>query len=116
MPHRLRRALGLIAVAFVGFLILSGPAQVPALAQDLDALRASGAVGERFDGYLVARDGSAQGFVDQVNAKRRQIYQQRAASQGVGADQVGMVYAKEILGDAPAGTWFQKPDGSWAQK
>ena len=112
MPHRLRRALGLIAVAFVGFLILSGPAQ----AQNLDALRASGAVGERFDGYLVARDGSAKGFVDKVNAKRRQIYQQRAASQGVGADQVGMVYAKEILADAPAGTWFQKQDGSWAQK
>ena len=114
MPHRLRRALGLIAVAFAGFLILSGPA--PAQAQDLDALRASGAVGERFDGYLVARDGNAQGFVAKVNAKRRQIYEQRAASQGIGADQVGMVYAKEILADAPAGTWFQNPDGSWARK
>ena len=112
MPHRLRRALGLIAVAFAAILILGGPAQ----AQDLDALRASGAVGERFDGYLVARDGNAQGFVAKVNAKRRQIYEQRAASQGVGADQVGMVYAKEILADAPAGTWFQKSDGSWAQK
>lgn len=112
MPHRIRRALGLIAVAFAGFLILSGPAQ----AQSLDALRASGAVGERFDGYLVARDASAQGFVDQVNAQRRQIYQQRAASQDVSADQVGMVYAKEIMADVPAGTWLQKPDGSWAQK
>lgn len=109
MSWRTRIWLGVLVVA-----LLAGP--VPALAQSLDALRASGAVGERFDGYLVARDSSAQGFVQQVNNKRRQIYEERAKAQGVPVDQVGRVYAQEILQKAPAGTYFQKPDGSWVRK
>ena len=98
-------------------IVLAGAAvQAPASAQSLDALRASGKVGERFDGYLQARDGSAQAVVNQVNAKRRQIYEQRAKAQKVPADQVGRVYAQQILKDAPKGTWFLQPDGKWVQK
>ena len=63
-----------------------------------------------------AGDSSAQGFVDQVNAQRRNIYNQRAAAQGVPADQVGRVFAKETMGKAAAGTCVQKPDESWMQK
>ncbi|NVK19521.1 MAG: YdbL family protein [Methylocystaceae bacterium] len=85
-------------------------------AQSLDALRANGQIGEAFDGYARARDGSVQGTVQQINAKRREIYQQRAAQQGVSVDQVSKVYAKQILSKAPAGTWFLQPNGSWVQK
>lgn len=112
MLHRFRRALSVLTLAFALFAILGGTAQ----AQSLDALRASGAVGERFDGYLVARNSSAQAFVGQVNAQRRQVYAQRAAAQGVPADQVGRVYAQKIMTGAAPGTWLQKPDGSWMQK
>lgn len=112
MPYRIHRALSLIGLAVAAFLILGSPAQ----AQSLDALRASGAVGERFDGYLVARDASAQAFVNKVNAQRRKIYQERAAAQGVPAEEVGKVYAGQIIRDAPAGTYIQKPDGSWTRK
>lgn len=87
-----------------------------AQAQSLDDLRASGKVGEAFDGYARARDGSVQGTVQQINAKRRDIYQQRASQQGVSTDQVAKVYAKQILSKAPAGTWFLQPNGSWVQK
>ncbi len=45
----------------------------PVLAQSLDQLRASGAVGERYDGYAQALQSSAAGVVQQVNAKRKQI-------------------------------------------
>jgi len=100
-------ALTLVAAALAG---------APARAQSLDDLRASGAVGEKFDGFLVARDPSAQAFVDQVNAKRKQIYAQSAAAQGAPADQVGRVYARRILNDAPAGTWFLGLDGKWVKK
>jgi uncharacterized protein YdbL (DUF1318 family) len=86
----------------------------------LDAPRASGAVGERFDGYAVVRDQSQAGslgpLVNQVNAERRQIYTQRAAAERVSADQIGRVYAAEIFKSAPPGTWFLQESGQWVRK
>ena len=90
-----------------------------ALAGKLDDLRASGAVGERFDGFLELRDSGnadAKSFVEQVNAKRRKIYEKRASENNATVEQVGQIYAKEIMGDAPAGTWFMRKNGSWAQQ
>lgn len=89
---------------------------LPAAAQDLNALRASGTLGERFDGYAEARDSSIGGMVKSINAKRQAIYKERAAEQGVSATQVGRVYAKEIMGKAPKGTYFMTEDGKWIQK
>ena len=105
------RALGMAAVVLA--LGLSAP---PVLAQSLDELRASGAVGERYDGYAQALQSSAVGGGDQVNANRRQIYAQRASQQGVPIDQVGRVYAAEIMRNAPPGTWFQAENGQWGRK
>ena len=53
---------------------------------------------------------------DRVNAERSTIYQQRAAEQGVTPEEVGRVYAGQIINKAPAGTWFQNEDGSWIQR
>ena len=49
-------------------------------AQPLNELRASGAVGEGYDGLARVRQagGGAQSVVDAVNAKRRAIYAERA--------------------------------------
>jgi uncharacterized protein YdbL (DUF1318 family) len=112
MPARLSARLAALAAVFAVVLIAAGPLA----AQSLDSLRASGAVGERFDGYAEARDSSAAALVKTVNAKRRQIYEQRAKAQGVSADQVGRVYAKEILEDAPGGTYFHQENGAWVKK
>jgi uncharacterized protein YdbL (DUF1318 family) len=112
MVTRFARHLAALAAVFV-VLALAAP---PAGAQSLDALRASGAVGERFDGYAVARNASATATVNSVNAQRRKIYQQRAAATGAPVDEVGKVYAKEIFDKAPRGTWFQQPSGKWVQK
>lgn len=87
-----------------------------ASAQSLDALRASGAVGERYDGYAVAREPSAAGVVSSVNAQRRRIYEERAAQQKAPPDQVGRVYAREIFQNAPAGTYFLDETGRWVRK
>ena len=91
---------------------------VAAGAQSLNALRASGAVGEGYDGFARVRKagGGARSVVDAVNAKRRAIYAERAKEQGTAADQVGRVYARQILGKAPAGTWFLKESGKWVRK
>lgn len=93
-----------------------------ALAQSrtLDAPRSAGTVGERYDGYAVVRDPTqAAGLgplVEQVNAERRQLYAQRAAADHVPADQIGRIYAAEILKSAPAGTWFLQESGQWVRK
>lgn len=88
----------------------------PAYADELDDLRASGAVGEAFDGYARARAGSAKDFVSDVNAKRKDIYAKRAKKEGVSTAQVGLVYAPEIIKKAPKGTFLLAEDGSWSQK
>lgn len=108
---RLRRLLAALV------LVLAFPLGA-AQAQSLDTLRASGAVGEKYDGYAVVRDAAAGAgaVVDDVNAKRRQIYAQRAAEQGVPVDQVGRVYAEEILRKAKTGWWFLSESGAWSQK
>ncbi len=112
MPRRTFFRLTFLAVATL-VLGLSGP---PALAQSLDQLRASGAVGERFDGYAQALKSGAAGTVKKVNAKRRQIYAERAAAEGVSADQIGRVYAKQIFAKAPRGTKFLQRNGAWITK
>jgi uncharacterized protein YdbL (DUF1318 family) len=112
MLFRLIKPL-LLALAVVGAL---GAAGTPAAAQSLDELRASGAVGERFDGLLVARNAAAKGDVAKINAKRQKIYGERAKAQGVAPDQVGRVFAKKIFGQAAKGTWFLQENGKWVQK
>src|SRR5437879_3490110 len=74
---------------------------VSAQSRVLDAPRAAGTVGERFDGFAVARDPSAAAVVEQVNAERRKVYADRAKADGVPVDQVGRVYAQEIVKSAP---------------
>lgn len=98
--------------------LLAGAAQ--AQNRVLDAPRASGAVGERFDGYAVVRDAAQAGtlnpLVNQVNGERRKVYTDRATAEKVPVDQIGRIYAAEILKSAPAGTWFLQENGQWVRK
>jgi len=108
-----------LLLALVSAAALPGAAS---LAQDrpLDAPRAAGLVAERYDGYAVVRESGApadvQALVDQVNAERRALYQERAAVEGAPVEEVGKVYARQIMTAAPAGTWFLGEDGNWVQK
>jgi len=85
----------------------------------LDAPRAAGVVGERYDGYAVARgmvSPEIAALVDKVNAERRAVYAQRAATDGVPLEVIGKIYAAEIIKAAPPGTWFLSDTGQWIQK
>ena len=112
MTRRWFSLLTLAMVAGVALPLLGGPAG----AQSLDQLRASGKVGERYDGFAEARDPGVAAAVNQINAKRRAIYQEQAAKQGVSLEQVGMVYANQIVQQVPSGTWILTADGRWRQK
>ena len=108
------RALGLV----LGLFLVLGLA-MPASAQSLESLRAAGAVGERFDGYLELRNpnaGGAAALVEQVNGERRRIYETDAAAQGISPQEVGRVYATKIWEKVPPGTWLLNEGGSWRQK
>ncbi|MER2512950.1 MAG: YdbL family protein [Nitrosomonas ureae] len=88
---------------------------IPVWADSLENLRASGAIGESSTGYVIAREPSAQAEADAINAKRKAIYQEKAAAQGVDPSQVGKVYAEELIQKVPAGTWIQI-NGQWTKK
>jgi uncharacterized protein YdbL (DUF1318 family) len=102
-----------VMMTIVVFLLAGG---ITAWAASLQDLRASGALGESASGYAVARDPSATAEVASINKKRKAVYAEKAAAQGVSIDQVGKVYAKEIFNKVPAGTWLQNEQGEWFRK
>jgi uncharacterized protein YdbL (DUF1318 family) len=100
-------------LAGVSILAIGPFAGAMAQSRLLDAPRAAGIAGERYDGFAVAR-GSASpevaALVAQVNAERRAVYAQRAQSDKVSID------ALEIMKSAPPKTWFLSESGQWSQK
>jgi len=98
----------------IAVFLLAGGAT--AWAASLQDLRASGALGESVSGYAVARDPGATAEVASINEKRKAVYAEKAAAQGVSIEQVGKVYAKEIFAKVPAGTWLQNEQGQWLKK
>ncbi len=112
MTRRWFSLLSLLMAAALALPLLAGPAS----AQSLDDLRAAGKIGERFDGFAVARDSGLKDMVVEINAKRREIYEKEAAKLGVSQGEVGKVYAAKIVKQVPAGTWILTADGDWLQK
>jgi hypothetical protein len=107
-----RRALLGLAVALGAATLLPATGRAASLGEMLG----SGKLGERYDGFVQARDPSAQGFAADVNNKRRGIYEKRANETGQTVDVVGRIYAAELYQKAAPGTWFLLENGSWVQK
>lgn len=107
-----------LAVLLTFFMFTAMVGTGPVQAASLGELRASGAIGERHDGYTVARNNAPNTaeVVATVNAQRRKIYETRAAQQKTSVAAVGAVYASQIFANAPSGTWFRASDGAWRQK
>ncbi len=111
----------LISTVLIGAALCVGAAGAAlAQAKPLDAPRSAGTVGERYDGYAVVRDAKAgadvRKLVEDANAERRKVYQDQAAAKGAPAEEVGKVYAGQIMNAAPSGWWFQDAGGAWVQK
>lgn len=111
-----RRDFVFAVLAVAGLIML--PWSASAEPRELDMFRATGALGEVFDGYVRVRTAGAgaQQAAERINARRREIYERRAAEQKIPAAQVGRVYAEKIYERAPAGTWFLTEKGAWIQK
>ncbi len=118
LPVRLPLALVLGLLLTVALLLM--PAGDVARADALDDARAQGAIGERFDGFAEVRDPSAppstRTLVEDINAKRRKLYNEVSTREGTTIDAVGRIYARQIVGIVPAGTWILNENGKWTRK
>jgi uncharacterized protein YdbL (DUF1318 family) len=102
-------------------ILISLLAAVPAAAQTpaVDAARAGGAVGERYDGYLgVAApvSGAVRSQVATINIQRRSLYSKLAARKGVSPQDVGITAGCQLLGRVAVGEAYMWADGSWRRR
>ena len=102
------------------FLMAAPTLSAVAQSRPLDAPRAQGLVGERYDGMPVLRKSNApaaiKNLVNQTNAKRLALYKKRAKETGASVRDVGRIYANQIAKDAPKGTYFLTEAGKWIRR
>ena len=94
---------------------------VPAAAQTpaVDAARASGAVGERYDGYLGvsgAVSAPVRSQVARINIQRRSLYSRLAASKGASPQDVGITAGCQLLASVGTGEAYMLSDGAWRRR
>ena len=94
---------------------------VPAVGQTpaIDAARATGAVGERFDGYLgfaAPVSTAVQSQVSRINIQRRSLYSNLAARKGVSPSDVGVTAGCQLLARVTAGQSYMLGDGKWRRR
>lgn len=98
-------------------LVLAAPAAAQTAA--VNAARAAGAVGERFDGYLgVAAPVSqaVRGQVASINIQRRQLYSNLATSKAVSPQDVGLTAGCQLLARVAVGQSYMLNDGVWRRR
>ena len=103
------------------FLLAALAVGAPAFAQTpaVDAARASGAVGERYDGYVgIASAVSSQvrSQVATINIRRRSLYSNLAAAKGASPQDVGVTAGCQLLARVPLGGSFMLADGVWRRR
>jgi uncharacterized protein len=89
-------------------------------AEEIDAAKQSGVVGEQVDGYLglVRADASAEvkALVDEVNTKRRSAYEEIAAKNGTSVETVARLAGAKLIERAAAGELVRDDTGQWKKK
>jgi uncharacterized protein YdbL (DUF1318 family) len=86
---------------------------------EVDALKASGEVGEAADGYLAARESiqpTARDVVEAENRDRRALYSEIAGRTGQSTEEVGRQRALRVFELSRPGVWLKGPDGQWYRK
>lgn len=86
----------------------------------IDSAKEQGIVGEQLDGYLgfVTRDGAEPSLVrkvDEINAKRRGLYQKLANQSGTSPAQVAMVTGMKQIEKATPGAMVVDSTGFWVR-
>jgi uncharacterized protein YdbL (DUF1318 family) len=100
-------------------LAVTGVAALAQSSPEMVAARQSGAIGERYDGYLgysaypgerVSRE------VGAVNIKRRSLYTGLATRRSATVQEVGIAAGCELLAEVRAGEAYMLSDGVWRRR
>jgi uncharacterized protein YdbL (DUF1318 family) len=98
-------------------LLIAAPAagQTPAV----NAARASGIVGERYDGYMgfaATPPAAVRSQVATINIQRRSLYTNLAANRGVTPQDVGITAGCQLLSRVAVGETYMLGDGLWRRR
>lgn len=107
----MRRAALILALLFAA----PATGQTPAV----DAARAAGQIGERYDGYMgVAApiSGAVRSQVSSINIQRRSLYSRLAQSKGVSPQDVGITAGCQLLARVGVGEAYMWADGVWRRR
>lgn len=117
MSFLVRTLLGVVLLAS-----LAAALTRPASAGDpqIEAAQTQGVVGERIDGYLGIVSGNVDPAlmrkVNEINNKRRALYDQTARDTGTTTAQVARIAGEKQIAKANPGEFIMNEDGAWVQK
>jgi len=106
---------GAILGAALVALAIPVAAQTPAI----DAARAAGTLGERFDGYIgiaAPVSGTVRSQVSTINIRRRSLYSNLAARKGASPQDVGITAGCQLLARVRVGEAYMLADGVWRRR
>jgi uncharacterized protein len=104
-----------IAIGMGLLLAVPASAQTPAV----DAARAAGSVGERYDGYLGVSSpvsGAVRSQIASINLQRRQLYSNLATSRGASPQEVGITAGCQLIARTGVGQSYLLADGAWRRR
>lgn len=118
---RLINAIRLVAAALILAVSFAATPMTAVAQQSVDDAKASGLIGEQWNGYLGLVSSSASAdvkkLVDEVNLKRRQKYREIARTNGTSLEAVEIIAGKKLVERAPSGTYVRTgPNTGWIAK
>ncbi len=108
-----------IAIVLAVLVLSAIPAAASAQTPAVDAARATGSVGERYDGYLGFASSASiavRSQVGAINLKRRALYSRLAASRGASPQDVGITAGCSLLARVGVGEAYLWPDNVWRRR
>jgi uncharacterized protein YdbL (DUF1318 family) len=116
--HRTFRLIVSIIVPTLLFGVLWRP--LPSWGLTLEEAKTQGVVGEQPNGYLgVVQPGASadvQALVNDVNQKRRQMYEEIARRNSTKLEAVEMLAGKTAIENTRPGNFVRGPSGQWVKK
>ncbi len=117
MPFLIRTCLAILLIAGI---IAVNAGHASAGDPEIEAAQQQGVVGERIDGYLGIVSGNVDPAlmrkVNEINNKRRALFDQKAQETGTATAQVARISGEKQVERAAKGEYVMRDDGAWTRK